>query len=96
MEIRKLLHEVSRIAEEALVRARKVKEEGEPAVETEVRRLDALKAEVSGLAHGSTRRMTLGQATVHLESTPDRALDTGVPSNKPEYRNHLNVPIQAM
>ena len=30
MEIRRLLHEASRIAEEALVRARKVKEEGEP------------------------------------------------------------------
>ena len=30
VEIRRLLHEVSRITEEALVRARKVKEEGEP------------------------------------------------------------------
>jgi len=49
VEIRKLLHEVSRIADEALVRARKVKEEGEPAVEAELQRLDALEAEVSGL-----------------------------------------------
>ena len=35
-EIRKLLHEVSRIAEQALVRARKVKEDGEPAVQAGV------------------------------------------------------------
>jgi hypothetical protein len=32
VEIRKLLHEISRIAEQALDRARKVKEEGTPAV----------------------------------------------------------------
>lgn len=34
-EVRKLLHEVSRIAEQALVRARKVREEGEAAVEAD-------------------------------------------------------------
>jgi len=39
VEIRKLLHEVNRIAGEALVRARKVK--GEPAVEAELQRLEA-------------------------------------------------------
>ena len=50
VEIRKLLHEVSRIAEEALVRARKVKEEGEPAVEAEFGRLERLEREVLGLA----------------------------------------------
>lgn len=50
VEIRKLLHEVSRIAEEALARARKVKEDGEPAVEAELQRLDALETEVSSLA----------------------------------------------
>lgn len=50
VEIRKLLHEVSRIAEEALVRARKVKEEGEPAVEAELGRLDGLEREVSVIA----------------------------------------------
>jgi GTPase SAR1 family protein len=44
-EIRKLLHEVSRIAEQALARARKVREDGEPAVQAELRRLD-------GLEHG--------------------------------------------
>lgn len=50
VEIRKLLHEVSRIAEEALVRARKVKEEGEPAVRTELARLDDLERQASVLA----------------------------------------------
>jgi ribosome biogenesis GTPase A len=50
VEIRKLLHEVSRIAEEALVRAREVKEEGEPAVEAELHRLEDLEREVSSLA----------------------------------------------
>lgn len=49
VEIRKLLHEVSRFAEEALVRARKVKEEGEPAVEAELHRLEDLEREVSSL-----------------------------------------------
>jgi ribosome biogenesis GTPase A len=50
VEIRKLLHEVSRIAEEALVRARRVKEEGEPAVQAELHRLDGLEEEISVLA----------------------------------------------
>jgi polyhydroxyalkanoate synthesis regulator phasin len=48
-EIRKLLHEVSRIAEQALVRARKVKEDGEPAVQAELNRLDRLEREVTAL-----------------------------------------------
>jgi ribosome biogenesis GTPase A len=46
-EIRKLLHEVSRIAEQALVRARKVKEDGEPAVQVELSRLEGLEREVA-------------------------------------------------
>lgn len=50
VEIRKLLHEVSRIAGEALVRARKLKEEGEPAVEAELHRLEDLEREVSSHA----------------------------------------------
>ncbi len=54
VEIRKLLHEVSRIAEEALVRARRLREEGEPAVKTEQRRLDALLIEASGLVQSSS------------------------------------------
>jgi GTP-binding protein EngB required for normal cell division len=45
-EIRKLLHEVSRIAEQALARAKKVREEGAPAVEAELQRLDSLEKEV--------------------------------------------------
>jgi len=49
VEIRKLLHEVSRIAEQALLRARKVKEEGEPAIQAELSRLDHLEHEVDVL-----------------------------------------------
>jgi predicted GTPase len=47
VEIRKLLHEISRIAEQALDRARKVKEEGTPAVQSAVERLNRLEREVS-------------------------------------------------
>ena len=43
VEIRKLLHEVSRIAEQALNNARKAREKGGPAVEAAVQRLDQLK-----------------------------------------------------
>lgn len=46
VEIRKLLHEISRIAEQALDRAKKVKEEGIPAVQLAVERLDRLEREV--------------------------------------------------
>jgi hypothetical protein len=49
VEIRKLLHEVSRIAEQALDRARKVKEEGTPAVQSAIERLDRLERNVSAL-----------------------------------------------
>jgi predicted GTPase len=49
VEIRKLLHEISRIAEQALDRARKVKEEGTPAVESAIERLNRLEREVSAL-----------------------------------------------
>jgi len=48
-EIRKLLYEISRIAEQALDRARKVKEEGAPAVQSEIDRLNRLEREVSAL-----------------------------------------------
>jgi GTP-binding protein EngB required for normal cell division len=48
-EIRRLLHEISRIAEQALDRARKVKEEGAPAVQSAVERLDRLERDVSSL-----------------------------------------------
>jgi GTP-binding protein EngB required for normal cell division len=49
VEIRKLLHEVSRIAEQALERARKVKEEGAPAVELAIERLNRMEQDVSAL-----------------------------------------------
>ena len=48
-EIRKLLHEISRIAEQALDRARKVKEEGTPAVQSAIERLNRLERDVSAL-----------------------------------------------
>ena len=49
VEIRKLLHEISRIAEQALDRARKVKEEGSPAVQSAIERLNRLERDVSVL-----------------------------------------------
>jgi GTP-binding protein EngB required for normal cell division/Mg2+ and Co2+ transporter CorA len=49
VEIRKLLHEVSRIAEQALDRARKVKEEGAPAVQAAIERLNRFERDVSAL-----------------------------------------------
>ena len=49
VEIRKLLHEVSRIAEQALDRARRIKEEGTPAVQSAIERLDRLEQEISAL-----------------------------------------------
>jgi hypothetical protein len=48
-EIRKLLHEISRIAEQALDRARKVKEEGTPAILSAVEQLNRLERAVSAL-----------------------------------------------
>ena len=49
VEIRKLLHEISRIAEQALDRARNVKEEGVPAVQSAVERLNRIERDVSAL-----------------------------------------------
>jgi GTP-binding protein EngB required for normal cell division len=49
VEIRKLLHEISRIAEQALDRARRVKEEGTPAVQSAIERLNRLEQGVSTL-----------------------------------------------
>jgi GTP-binding protein EngB required for normal cell division len=48
-EIRKLLHEISRIAEQALNRARKIKDEGTPAVQVAVERLDRIEQDISAL-----------------------------------------------
>ncbi len=49
VEIRKLLHEVSRVAEQALIRARQLKKEGETAVNAELDRLSKLDLEVRTL-----------------------------------------------
>jgi GTP-binding protein EngB required for normal cell division len=49
VEIRKLLHEISRIAEQALDLARKVKEEGTPAVQSAIEGLNRLEQDVSEL-----------------------------------------------
>jgi hypothetical protein len=49
VEIRKLLHEVSRIAERALDRARVVRSEGVPAVEAAMTRLDVIERAIQGL-----------------------------------------------
>ena len=49
VEIRKLLHEISRIAAQALDRARKVREEGTPAVQSAVERLNRLELSISAL-----------------------------------------------
>lgn len=49
VEVRKLLHDVRRTAEEALVRARKVREKGESAVRAELHRLHALDRETADL-----------------------------------------------
>ena len=56
VEIRKLLHEVSLIAEQAVDRARRVKEEGTPAVESAIERLKRLERDVSTLvqSHSTT------------------------------------------
>jgi polyhydroxyalkanoate synthesis regulator phasin len=49
VEIRKLLHEVSRIAERALEHARAVRSEGASAVETAMTRLDAIERAIQDL-----------------------------------------------
>jgi hypothetical protein len=49
VEIRKLLHEVSRIAERALDHARDAKAEGTSAVKVKLARLDAVEQEIHGL-----------------------------------------------
>ena len=46
VDIRRLLHEVSRIAEQALVRAKAARDEGAPAVETALSRLDGLEGKI--------------------------------------------------
>jgi len=50
VEIRKLLHEVSRVAEQALSNARRVRQEGAPAVEAALESLGTLEREVENLS----------------------------------------------
>ena len=49
VDIRKLLHEVSRIAEQALARARRARDEGAPAVEAALARIDALEKDINAI-----------------------------------------------
>ena len=53
-EIRKLLHEVTRIAERALERARSAKAEGEAAVEAALSKLEGIERDLRGLAETTT------------------------------------------
>jgi hypothetical protein len=69
-EIRKLLHEVSRIAEQALVRARKAQEEGAPAVEAALRRLRGLEQGITAIRDFPGRLGTCSkQSTLGTAST---------------------------
>ena len=68
-EIRKLLHEVSRIAEQALVRARKVKEDGDPAVQAELDRLDGLEREVTTLRESSRALLVIDGSVSPLSAS---------------------------
>lgn len=54
VEIRKLLHEIGRVAEQAVFRARKIEEEGAPAVGSAIERLDRMKREVSASCQNIT------------------------------------------
>jgi ribosome biogenesis GTPase A len=54
-EIRKLLREVSRVAEQALTRARKAREEGAPAVQAALLRLDGLENDINEICQGKIR-----------------------------------------
>ena len=51
VEIRKLVHEVSRIAEHALANSRALRERGAPAVDAELRRLGVLEQQVKNVAN---------------------------------------------
>ena len=61
VEIRKLLHEVRRIAEQALELARRIKEEGAPAVLSTVQRLGALEREASALVYRTSVSDQIGK-----------------------------------
>jgi ribosome biogenesis GTPase A len=58
VDIRRLLHEVSRIAEQALVRARKVRDEGAPAVEASLGKLGSLEQEIRKIRNSEQANMS--------------------------------------
>jgi hypothetical protein len=66
VDIRKLLHEVSRIAEQALARARRAQDEGAPAVEAALGRLDALEKEINAI-----RNVRPEQGTISRQNKPE-------------------------
>jgi hypothetical protein len=66
VDIRKLLHEVSRIAEQALARARRAQDEGAPAVEAALARLDALESDINAI-----RDVRTEQGTSSRQNTPE-------------------------
>ena len=59
VEIHKLLHEISRIAVEALEHAREAHAAGAPAVEAAAARLDQIEGEVFGLTASTARKEAL-------------------------------------
>lgn len=60
VDIRKLLHEVSRIAEQALSNARKIQEKGAPAVCSALHRLTTFEREVAKLGDFNAERVKVG------------------------------------
>jgi len=71
-EVRKLLHEVSRIAELALARARKTQEEGAPAVERALLRLNATEKQIDTIRDFQPFHGIIG-SQCEGESSLDRA-----------------------
>ncbi|HWA96007.1 MAG TPA: dynamin family protein [Terracidiphilus sp.] len=55
VEIRKLLHEIGRVAEQALERARRIKEDGTPAVQAAIERLHRLEIAVDALIESRSK-----------------------------------------
>ena len=93
-EIRKLLHEVSRIAEQALARAKRVREEGAPAVEAELRRLDSLEQEVRW---DSARQESELEPRKRLQVPPTtRSPRARRAANHASLRRNLDVPLNTV
>ena len=67
VEIRKLLHEVARIAEHALDRAREAKREGASAVEAMLARLERIESSIRSLTNASG----INHSALDLQADPD-------------------------